>query len=181
MAFFAGAFFAGAFFAAFLAGISIVVVIFAITPTITIKGDATTTPPLTTNPFTDTMASPHKKSSLEKKFCAAWKHIEGPELEEELRFHPERRWRADFAHMGSMTLIEVEGGIHVNGRHNRATGFIKDAEKYLEATLLGWRVIRLVDTQLNIETLTRIANALREWEDPDQFDADAEADMLDLL
>ena len=107
------------------------------------------------------MASPHKQSSLEKKFCAAWKHIAGPELEEELRFHPERRWRADFAHMGSMTLIEVEGGIHVNGRHNRATGFIKDAEKYLEATLLGWRVIRLVDTQLNIETLSRIANALR--------------------
>lgn len=80
-----------------------------------------------------------------------------------------------------MTLIEVEGGIHVNGRHNRATGFIRDAEKYLEATLLGWRVIRLVDNQLNVETLSRIADALRQWEDPDQYQSDAESDMLDLL
>ena len=123
----------------------------------------------------------HKQSSLEKKFCAVWKHINGPELEEELRFHPERRWRADFAHSNSMTLIEVEGGIHVQGRHNRASGFIKDAEKYLEATLLGWRVIRLVDNQLNVETLTRIANSMREWTDPDQYQDNAESEMLDLL
>ena len=80
-----------------------------------------------------------------------------------------------------MTLIEVEGGIHVGGRHNRASGFTEDCTKYLEATLLGWRVIRLVDTQLNVETLSRIANALREWEDPDGYQADAESDMLDLL
>ena len=73
----------------------------------------------------------HKQSSLEKKFCAVWKHINGPELEEELRFHPDRKWRADFAHAESMTLIEVEGGIHVNGRHNRASGFLKDAEKFV--------------------------------------------------
>lgn len=123
----------------------------------------------------------HKQSSLEKQFCAVWKHIGGPELEEELRFHPERRWRADFAHAPSMTLIEVEGGIHVNGRHNRASGFTEDCSKYLEATLLGWRVIRLVGTQLNVETLTRIADALRQWEDPDQYQSDAESDMLDML
>ena len=123
----------------------------------------------------------HKQSSLEKKFCAVWKHIDGPDLEEELRFHPERKWRADFAHAESMTLIEVDGGIHVNGRHNRASGFLKDAEKYLEATLLGWRVIRLVDTQLNVETLSRIAESLREWSNPDQYQEDAESDMLDLL
>ena len=123
----------------------------------------------------------HKQSSLEKKFCAVWKHIDGPELEEELRFHSERRWRADFAHTPSMTLIEVEGGIHVGGRHNRASGFTEDCTKYLEATLLGWRVIRLVDTQINVETLSRIADALRQWGDPDGYQADAESDMLDLL
>jgi very-short-patch-repair endonuclease len=124
---------------------------------------------------------PHKRSSLEKKFCAVWKHIDGPELEEELRFHPERRWRADFAHSDSMTLIEVEGGIHIQGRHNRASGFIKDAEKYLEATLLGWRVIRLVDNQLNVQTLSRIANSLSKWTDPDRYQDDTESEMLDLL
>jgi hypothetical protein len=32
-------------------------------------------------------------------------------------------WRADFAHIESRTLIEIEGGIYVNGRHNSAGGF----------------------------------------------------------
>lgn len=101
-------------------------------------------------------------SSLEKRFKHIWGTVDGPELEEEFRFHPVRRWRADFAHLDSRTLIEVEGGIHVNGRHNRAEGFIKDAEKYLEAGLLGWTVFRLVSDQLDPETLQRIADYLRE-------------------
>lgn len=87
-----------------------------------------------------------------------WRSIHGPELETEYRFHPTRKWRADYAHHDSQTLIEVEGGIHAYGRHNRADGFIADSEKYLEATLLGWRVIRLVKDQITPETLTRIRN-----------------------
>lgn len=91
-----------------------------------------------------------------------WRSIAGPKLEEEFRFHPTRKWRADFVHHDSRTLIEVEGGIHSYGRHNRADGFIKDAEKYLEATLLGYRVIRLVKDQITPEILTRIKNLLEE-------------------
>lgn len=54
-------------------------------------------------------------------------------------------------------MIECEGGIHSYGRHNRASGFIADCEKYLEAALLGWRVIRLTGEQINAGTLERIA------------------------
>lgn len=64
--------------------------------------------------------------------------------------------------MDSRTLIEVEGGIHSYGRHNRASGFIKDAEKYFEATMLGWRVIRLVKDQITPENLTRIKELIDE-------------------
>lgn len=91
-----------------------------------------------------------------------WRSIQGPALEPEFRFHPVRMWRADYAHHESRTLIEVEGGIHSYGRHNRASGFIADSEKYLEATLLGWRVIRLVADQITPETLLRIKRFIEE-------------------
>ena len=101
-------------------------------------------------------------SSLEKRFKLVWRSVKGPELEEEFRFHPVRKWRADFTHKDTMTLIEVEGGLWVYGRHNRATGFIADSEKYLEAALLGYRVIRLVEPQITPEILDRVARFLEE-------------------
>jgi transposase len=54
----------------------------------------------------------------------------------------ERKRRADFARIESRTLVEVEGGICIQSRHNRPQGFADDAEQYLEAALDGWRVLR---------------------------------------
>jgi len=95
-------------------------------------------------------------SRLEKRFETLWRGLGGPELEREFRFHPTRRWRADFAHLESRTLIEIEGGIYVNGRHNRAAGFAADLEKYLEACLDGWRVVRLGPNELTSDHLGRL-------------------------
>ena len=63
----------------------------------------------------------------------------------EYRFAPPRRWRFDFAaiEMGRNLAVEVEGGSFVAGRHSRGAGFEKDAEKYNEAALLGWTVLRV--------------------------------------
>ena len=101
-------------------------------------------------------------SRLEDRFLMLWKASGGPPLEREYRFHDERRWRADFAHLQARVLIEIEGGIWVNGRHNRAAGFNADLEKYLEAELAGWRVFRLGPDQISFENVVRLARLVRD-------------------
>lgn len=68
-------------------------------------------------------------------------------FETEYRFHPVRRWRFDFAMPDKMLAVEIEGGLHQNGRHNRAAGYMADMEKYNAAVALGWRVLRFTPQQ----------------------------------
>ncbi len=103
-------------------------------------------------------------SKLESRFLFLWRVAQGPPLEREVQFHPTRKWRADFAHLASRTLIEIEGGIFLpgGGRHSRGLGYTKDAEKYLEAVLAGWTVIRLTEKQLELDFIERIDALLRQ-------------------
>ena len=100
-------------------------------------------------------------SRLERRFLLYWQSLGGPELKREFRFHMDRKWRADFAHVESRTLIEVEGGIYVQGRRNRPQGFAADAEKYLEAALAGWRVVRLADPLITAPMVERLIAFVR--------------------
>lgn|GEM_PF-1410349 len=80
----------------------------------------------------------------------------------ELRFHPTRRWRFDFAWPDYNVAVELEGGVFTHGRtrtnesgekvqqksrHLTPSGFGEDCKKYGEAAILGWLVIRL-DTKM---------------------------------
>lgn len=51
-----------------------------------------------------------------------------------------RRWRWDFV-VGSRILIEVQGGIHMQGRHTRGAGYVNDVEKHNTAVLAGYLVL----------------------------------------
>jgi len=66
--------------------------------------------------------------------------------EKEYRFHPVRKWRADFAFPDEKVLIECEGGVwgvgKKRGRHIRGEGFRNDCIKYNEAALCGYVVLR---------------------------------------
>lgn len=76
----------------------------------------------------------------------------GLEFDREFRFHPTRKWRADFR-IGDL-LIEVDGGnrmaVHSKagpvavGRHVSEG----DYEKMAHAAILGYRVIRVTPAQV---------------------------------
>ena len=61
----------------------------------------------------------------------------------EFTFAQPRRWRFDFAWPREHLAVEVEGGVWIRGHHSSGAGFAADCEKYNEAALLGWRVLRV--------------------------------------
>lgn len=84
------------------------------------------------------------------------------EFEQEFRFNPERKWRADFHLIGTKILIEVEGGIWLGGkgRHTSGKGYLGDMEKYNSAQELGYSVYRYSTEQVKsgkaIEEIKRL-------------------------
>ena len=66
----------------------------------------------------------------------------------EYRFATPRRWRFDVALPQYKVAVEQEGGLFVQGRHNRAKGYIADMAKYNEAVQRGWRVLRFTPQQI---------------------------------
>jgi hypothetical protein len=82
-------------------------------------------------------------SKLENKFYIIWTRLCDIKLTPEFKFHPDRKWRFDFAIPLKAVAIEIEGGIWSGGRHTRGHGYESDCEKYNSATILGWRLFRL--------------------------------------
>lgn len=95
----------------------------------------------------------------------------------EFKFCDSRRWRFDYAIPEAKIAVEVEGGVFkertyvdkttgfikttVGGRHTSGVGFLKDMEKYNEATALGWRVLRVIpDNLLSRNTMDLIRKTL---------------------
>ena len=62
----------------------------------------------------------------------------------------DRRWRFDFAHPLYKFAVEIEGGIFAGKRMGHSTGAAikKDMEKYNAATILDWKVIRVMPEQI---------------------------------
>ena len=76
------------------------------------------------------------------------------------RFHPVRQWKLDFAWPDYLLAVEVEGGTWSGGRHVRGAGFEEDAQKYLEAMMLGWRVIRATGSMVKSGQVINAVDAL---------------------
>jgi very-short-patch-repair endonuclease len=85
-----------------------------------------------------------KKPDLraEEAFLKAWldSPLVGAEVVREYQFHPQRRWRFDFAWPSQKVALEVEGW----GRHQTFEGYKADCEKYNAALQMGWKVLRFM-------------------------------------
>ena len=53
-----------------------------------------------------------------------------------------RKYRFDCANPDKKIAIEIEGGLWLQGRHNRPLGMIQDMDKYNAAVVEGWKVLR---------------------------------------
>lgn len=77
-----------------------------------------------------------------------------PEPAQEYHFHKKRRWRFDLAWPDQMVACEVEGGVWMQTETGRGKGhahpirFTEDCEKYSEAAVAGWRLIRATPEQV---------------------------------
>lgn len=100
-------------------------------------------------------------SPLEETLYLYMRALKIPLPEREVKFNSTKKWRYDFIWEEHMLIVEVEGGIWTNGRHVRGKGFTEDCEKYNEATLLGWKVIRVTAEHIkNGKALEWIERAL---------------------
>jgi len=87
-------------------------------------------------------------SNLEERLDAQLTNVKALPWVREHRFHPKRKWRFDFAWPAQRVACEVEGGTWAGGRHTRGSGFEADCEKYNEAAVLGWLVVRVTNNMV---------------------------------
>ena len=73
-----------------------------------------------------------------------------PAPQAEYRFHPERKWRIDWAWPDQKVGLEVDGGIWIpgGGRHTRGAGWLRDTEKLNTLAVMGYRMVRATPQQI---------------------------------
>lgn len=83
------------------------------------------------------------------------------EVVKELQFHPDRKWRFDYAFPSRKIAIEIDGAIWTLGRHNRPRGYLNDMEKLNTAASMGWLVLRFsTDERFFLSTRQLISDTL---------------------
>lgn len=95
-----------------------------------------------------TRVKTHRGESIGESTLANQLRLLKITFEQEYKFHPKRKWRADFHIVGKKILVEVEGGVWSNGRHTRGKGYIGDMEKYNAAVVMGYQVLRFSTEQV---------------------------------
>ena len=69
-----------------------------------------------------------------KSTCNGWIY--------EYRFDTVRKFKFDYANLRLKIAIEIEGGIYTGTGHAKTGRFLSDMEKYNEAAIKGWIILR---------------------------------------
>lgn len=89
----------------------------------------------------------------------------GVEVVAEHRFYPTRMWRFDYAIPSHRIAIEIDGGVWIDGRHNRPKGYIADLDKFNHAAMQGWLVLKFTpDQQYTMKALRIIRDTIQNRE-----------------
>ncbi|MDR0658840.1 MAG: endonuclease domain-containing protein [Mediterranea sp.] len=99
------------------------------------------------------------KAPVRDVFTTICKTDIGVDCVKEYKFHPVRKWRFDYCIKSLKIAIEVDGGVWINGRHNRASGYLKDLEKFNAAASMGWVVLKFTPDDMY---KTKTLNVIRE-------------------
>lgn len=126
--------------------------------------------PKTTKPITKPRKLPKSKKTRQKQpkydaFCLLLRQHLGVEVVAEHRFHHTRMWRFDYAIPSHRIAIEIDGGVWIEGRHNRPKGYIADLDKFNNAAALGWRVLKFTPQQQFTMKALRLIQATIKGED----------------
>ena len=126
--------------------------------------------PKTTKPTTKTRKAKRGGKNAQKQpkydaFCLLLRQHLGEEVVAEHRFHPTRLWRFDYAIPSHRIAIEIDGGVWIEGRHNRPKGYIADLDKFNNAAALGWRVLKFTPQQQFTMKALRLIQATVKGED----------------
>ncbi|MCL2931933.1 MAG: hypothetical protein MGG11_06515 [Trichodesmium sp. MAG_R03] len=104
-------------------------------------------------------------SYLEEIFNNLWiEKYPQIELKRQYKHIPKRRFRADFAHLPSKTIIEIQGGRWIKGGHTSGKGLESDCEKTLISASQGWIILPLVDSMITDESIETIYSIIKERE-----------------
>ena len=88
------------------------------------------------------------RSQLEEDFLRQLRTTTLPVPEREHMFAKPRRWRFDVAFPDVQLAVEINGGVWINGRHNRGAGYESDMQKMNTAMLIGWTVLQFGATAI---------------------------------
>jgi hypothetical protein len=104
------------------------------------------------------------KVSKEKDWLGSnllmWANDKALTLEEEYRFHVERKWRFDWCIPAIKTAIEYNGIFSHKSRHTTPAGYSADLEKINAAQVAGWIVVQV--TPMNYKSVIDQLNQIYE-------------------